>query len=118
MRLLEVALLFVEGIGSSGPSLRLKMDRASFKVPQGFDGLDIIGHQKFKQSTYPGYYSDRLLEIVAKGLVANPGLEVVLVVKKRQKGQQKQVLLWSKELQRLASAASDLLFKRLTTPTA
>ncbi|XP_051142080.1 uncharacterized protein LOC127259007 isoform X1 [Andrographis paniculata] len=38
-------------IGSSGPSLGMKRDRASFKVPQGSDGLDIVGHQNVSTST-------------------------------------------------------------------
>ncbi|XP_051142086.1 uncharacterized protein LOC127259009 [Andrographis paniculata] len=55
-------------IGSSRPSLGLKRDRASFKVPQGSDGLDIVQNQKFKQNSSPGYYSDRLLEMSTKGV--------------------------------------------------
>ncbi|XP_051142078.1 uncharacterized protein LOC127259006 isoform X2 [Andrographis paniculata] len=58
-------------IGSRGPSLGLKMDRASFKVPQGSDGLHISGHQKFKQNSSPGYYSDRSLGKSAKGVAGS-----------------------------------------------
>ncbi|XP_051141600.1 uncharacterized protein LOC127258698 [Andrographis paniculata] len=59
-------------IGSSASSsLRLKRDRASFKVPQGSDGLDNVGHQKCKQSSSPGYYSDGSLEMSTKGVTGS-----------------------------------------------